>query len=414
MTGTWTDIISIAAGANHSIGLKSDGTVVAVGSNSQGQCNVSDWKDVVEIYSYGNMSMGLKSDGTVLIVGNDNNDIDVSNWKQVISLAIGNNYVAGLLSNGRVIVTGDCDTIINSISGWTDIECIASGDETLFAKKKDGSIIYTAYGYGNATLADFTNLKDMVCRDGYMLGLKKDGTVVSYGMSGNDFGISDLSDWNSIIDIAGNDEAAVALKEDGTILIKGDAYQDALNWTDIVQVVMADNILAGLKKDGTVVISTTLDGEDISTDSWENIEYLSAGYSQGIVGVTQMGTVMSTYTEYSEEGNGISDIAYGDYHIAIVYDDGTVSVKNNYGSVVSSSYGNVSTWRDMVSVACGESHTIGLKSDGPVSASGSNSNGQCDVGSWRDVEKVYASNSYTVGITSEGELLRAGKLKGEY
>jgi hypothetical protein len=30
------------------------------------------------------------------------------------------------------------------------------------------------------------------------------------------------------------------------------------------------------------------------------------------------------------------------------------------------------------------------------------------------VEKVYASSSYTVGITADGELLRAGKLKGEY
>jgi serine/threonine protein kinase/alpha-tubulin suppressor-like RCC1 family protein len=414
MTGTWTDIISIAAGENHSLGLKADGTVVAVGSNSQGQCDVSDWKDVVEIYSYGNMSMGLKSDGTVLIAGNGNSDIDVSNWKQVVSLSIGNNYVAGLLSNGRVIVTGDCDTIKNSIGGWTDIECIASGDETLFAKKKDGSIIYTAYEYGNVTLADFTNLKDMVCRDGYMMGLKEDGTVVSYGMSGNDFGISDLSDWNAIKDIAGNDEAAVALKEDGTILIKGDGYQDALNWTDIVQVVMTDNILAGLKEDGTVVISTTLDMENISSESWENIEYLSAGYSQGIVGVTQNGTLVSTYAELNENENNIANVAYGDNHIAIVYEDGTVSVKNKYGNIVSSSYGNVSTWRDIVGVACGESHTIGLKSDGTVSASGSNSNGQCDVGSWSDVEKVYASSSYTVGITADGELLRAGKLKGEY
>jgi hypothetical protein len=177
---------------------------------------------------------------------------------------------------------------------------------------------------------------------------------------------------------------------------------------------MTDNILAGLKEDGTVVISTTLDMENISSESWENIEYLSAGCSQGIVGVTQNGTLVSTYAELNEDENNIVNVAYGDNHIAIVYEDGTVSVKDKYGNVVSSSYGNVSTWRDIVGVACGESHTIGLKSDGTVSASGSNSNGQCDVVSWSDVEKVYASSSYTVGITADGELLRAGKLKGEY
>lgn len=35
----WIDIVAIAAGTNHTIGLKLDGTVVAVGWNEYGQCN---------------------------------------------------------------------------------------------------------------------------------------------------------------------------------------------------------------------------------------------------------------------------------------------------------------------------------------------------------------------------------------
>ncbi|AZS15617.1 RCC1 repeat protein [Paenibacillus lutimineralis] len=34
---------TIAAGRRHTIGLKSDGTVVAVGSNEFGQCDVGGW-----------------------------------------------------------------------------------------------------------------------------------------------------------------------------------------------------------------------------------------------------------------------------------------------------------------------------------------------------------------------------------
>ena len=34
----------ISAGTYHTVGLKSDGTVVATGSNEFGQCDVSDWK----------------------------------------------------------------------------------------------------------------------------------------------------------------------------------------------------------------------------------------------------------------------------------------------------------------------------------------------------------------------------------
>ena len=36
----------ISAGDDHTVGLKADGTVVAVGSNSYGQCYASDWKNI--------------------------------------------------------------------------------------------------------------------------------------------------------------------------------------------------------------------------------------------------------------------------------------------------------------------------------------------------------------------------------
>jgi alpha-tubulin suppressor-like RCC1 family protein len=39
----WTDIVQIAAGYGHTVGLKSDGTVIAVGHNTYGQCDLSGW-----------------------------------------------------------------------------------------------------------------------------------------------------------------------------------------------------------------------------------------------------------------------------------------------------------------------------------------------------------------------------------
>jgi hypothetical protein len=34
----------ISANGCHTVGIKTDGTVIAVGKNDDGQCNVSDWK----------------------------------------------------------------------------------------------------------------------------------------------------------------------------------------------------------------------------------------------------------------------------------------------------------------------------------------------------------------------------------
>ncbi len=65
----WRDIAHIAVGARHTVGLKVDGTVIAVGDNDDGQCNVSNWENIVAIYAYGFATIGLKSDGTIVVVG---------------------------------------------------------------------------------------------------------------------------------------------------------------------------------------------------------------------------------------------------------------------------------------------------------------------------------------------------------
>jgi alpha-tubulin suppressor-like RCC1 family protein len=40
---SWTDNIQVAAGCDHTVGLRSNGTVVAVGNDGWGQCHVGDW-----------------------------------------------------------------------------------------------------------------------------------------------------------------------------------------------------------------------------------------------------------------------------------------------------------------------------------------------------------------------------------
>ncbi len=58
--GDWTDIIQVAAGSYHTVGLKSDGTVVAVGDNYDGQCDVGDWTDIIQIAAGDSHTVGLK------------------------------------------------------------------------------------------------------------------------------------------------------------------------------------------------------------------------------------------------------------------------------------------------------------------------------------------------------------------
>jgi len=107
---------TIAAGRRHTVGLKSDGTVTAVGDNKYGQCNVSGWRDIVAVAA-GNVhlatntgnahTIGLASDGTVAAVGwNKHDQCDVSGWRGIVAIAAGWRRTVGLKSDGTVVDAG--------------------------------------------------------------------------------------------------------------------------------------------------------------------------------------------------------------------------------------------------------------------------------------------------------------------
>ena len=80
----WRDIAAITVTVVHTVGLKSDGTVVATGKNEDGQCDVSGWRNIVVVAAGTRHTVGLKSDGTVVVTGdNEYGQCDVSGWTDI-------------------------------------------------------------------------------------------------------------------------------------------------------------------------------------------------------------------------------------------------------------------------------------------------------------------------------------------
>jgi alpha-tubulin suppressor-like RCC1 family protein len=72
---------SVAAGHSHTVGLKSDSTVVAVGGNNNGQLNVGSWTGIEQVAAGQLHTVGVKTDGTVVAVGwNRFDQINVGSW----------------------------------------------------------------------------------------------------------------------------------------------------------------------------------------------------------------------------------------------------------------------------------------------------------------------------------------------
>ena len=271
----------VSAGGAHTVGLKADGTVVAVGYNVYGQCDVSDWRDIVAISTGAEHTVGLKSDGTVVAVGNIKyGQCDVSNWTDIVAISTGAEHTVGLKSDGTVVAVGrntdgnheycgQCD-----VSGWTDIVAISAGAEHTVGLKSDGTVVAVGNNmYGQCDVSNWTDIVAISAGGLYTVGLKADGTVVAVG--NNKHGQCYVSNWTDIVAISAGGIHTVCLKSDGTVVAVGqyeDGQCDVSSWTDIVAISAGTYHTVGLKSDGTVVaVGVDSDGRcDVS--SWRGIQ----------------------------------------------------------------------------------------------------------------------------------------------
>ena len=139
---SWSDITAISAGTFHTVGLRSDGSVVAVGDNGFGQCDVSTWTDIVAISAGDYHTVGVRSDGSVVAVGyNTFDQCDVEGWSDIVAISAGNRHTVGIRSDGSVVAVGyyffgQCD-----VSGWSDIVAISAGGAHTVGLRSDGSVV---------------------------------------------------------------------------------------------------------------------------------------------------------------------------------------------------------------------------------------------------------------------------------
>ena len=218
----WTDIMAVAAGESHTIGLKSDGTVVACGENERGQCNVSNWKDIVTIAAGYYYTIGLKSDGTVVACGeNKQGQCNVSNWTDIVAVSASGLHTIGLKSDGTVVACGENKQGQCNVSNWTDIVAVSAGGAHTVGLKSDGTVV--ACGDNKCGQCNVSNWKDALAVAAslrYTVGLKSDGTVVACGE--NDDGQCDVSSWTDIVAVADGIICTVGLKSDGTVVTCGE------------------------------------------------------------------------------------------------------------------------------------------------------------------------------------------------
>jgi hypothetical protein len=144
----------VAAGYDHTAGLKADGTAVAAGRYSEGQCNVGGWTDITQITAGKLHTVGLKSDDTVVAVGdNYRGQCNVGGWTNITQVAAVSCHTVGLKSDGTVVATPitdicrpDYDYGQCNVGGWTNITQVAAGSWHTAELKEDGTVVAAGPG----------------------------------------------------------------------------------------------------------------------------------------------------------------------------------------------------------------------------------------------------------------------------
>lgn len=253
----------ISGGTLHSAVLKADGTVVAFGTNQDGQTTVpAGLANVVAVSAGGYHTMALKSDGTVAAWGNNfaSQSTVPAGLSNVVSIAAGGVHSLALRSDGTVVAWGsNSGGQTNVPAGLTGVVAIAAGSTHSLALKSDGTVVAWGYGFYNYATppAGLTDVVAISAGEWHSLALKGDGTVVAWGNNSSSQS-SVPAGLKGVVAVSAGTSFSLALRADGTIVAWGDRdnYGSTVIPAGLSGVVAIDagaEHSIALKSDGTVV-----------------------------------------------------------------------------------------------------------------------------------------------------------------
>lgn len=434
-------ITRAAAGDDHTVGLKPDGTAVAVGDNAFGQCEVSAWTGITAVSAGTRHTVGLKSDGSVVVAGLASS---VAGWTGITAVSAGYAHTVGLKSDGTVVASGDNLYGQSNVATWTGVAAVSTGVYHTVGLKSDGTVVASGdNSYGQADVSSWTDITAVAAGYYHTIGLKSDGTVVAVGASG--WGQCDVSSWTDIASVAAGYRHTIGVKADGTAVATGDNASgqcDVSSWTKVVAADAGMSHSVAVKRNGGVAAAGDNTKGQSAVSGWIDYVYASPGYDHTVglrsdrtvaaIGgnahaqcdVSSMADVYSltaaTYRTHimtpgraysvgsalygggQEQFGDIVASAAGSMYTLYLKPDGTVALLCNF---MGPPLEDLATWRNVTAIATGEAHAVGLKADGTVMACGNAANRRTEVGGFSDIVAIAAGTSFTLGLKSDGTVM---------
>ena len=223
---TALNLTTLAAGDNHTLAARADGTVVAWGDNESGQLDVPAAASNVVAVAAGNLfSLALRADGKVIGWGEFLNPLGLTNAfgpvvpvnaTNIVSVAAGPQHALALRADGRVLAWGRDSVHTNVPAAATNIVAVGCGEYQSLAMRADGSVV--AWGKSLSLPAGLSNVVQAVSGLNHSLVLRADGTVVEWTAST----LRPVPPQaTNIVAVAAQGDVSAALRADGRVLVWG-------------------------------------------------------------------------------------------------------------------------------------------------------------------------------------------------
>ncbi|MES2923456.1 MAG: immunoglobulin domain-containing protein [Verrucomicrobiota bacterium] len=181
-------VTAIAAGRDHTVVLKNDGSVVAWGDNWSGQTTVpvAAQSGVTAIAAGDYHTVALKNDGSVVAWGRTSTTVPVAAQSGVTAIAAGYDHTVAVKSNGSVVAwgwNGYGQTDV-PVAAQRKVIAIAAGYGHTVAVKTNGSVVawgYNGFGQTDVPVAAQSGVTAIAAGDYHTVALKNDGSVVAWG-----------------------------------------------------------------------------------------------------------------------------------------------------------------------------------------------------------------------------------------
>lgn len=264
---------------------------------------------------------------------------------------------------------------------------------------------------------EFVDIVQVQAGDHYVAGVRSNGTVA---ILGDDMPhmpcIDTVRSWRNVAKVTSSTCSVYALDTGKHVLSVGRNSEYGI-W-------QAADISGGepvlLDQDGYILPQTWWNPENANAclpQTARGVCFIEVAPLDRVVraGLTRDGQVLwfdenAPLMEQFSNGPYI-DIDMYFYHLAALRKDGRVDAAirlNVYKPEDSRSACDVGHWENVVQVAAGVRHTLGLKADGTVYYAGDDARHRAQVESWTDVAQIDAGNGYSIALKKDGSVVMAG------